>query len=89
LLLGSASLLAWITHVWRRTRRGAGFKAAVGGGWHLPTGGLAAPPPLGAASLLPHAWGLLLRLLIQQVRAPRRQGRLLEGTLRAAFWRKR
>jgi hypothetical protein len=50
------------------TCRGIGLKAAVGGGWPLPAGGLAAPPPLGSAALLPPAWGLLLRLMIQQVR---------------------
>ena len=49
--------------------RGIGLKAAVGGAWPLPAGGLAAPPPLGSAALLPPAWGLLLRLMIQQVTA--------------------
>jgi hypothetical protein len=41
----------------------------VGGAWPLPAGGLAAPAPLGSAALLPPAWGLLLRLMIQQVTA--------------------
>ena len=49
--------------------RSIGLKAAVGGAWPLPAGGLAAPPPLGSAALLPPAWGLLLRLMIQQVTA--------------------
>ena len=41
----------------------------MGGAWPRPAGGLAAPPPLGSAALLPGPWGLLLRLLLQQVRS--------------------
>lgn len=50
-------------------RRGAAFRAATGGLWPLPAGGLAAAPAVGSAALLPPPWALLLRLLLQQVPA--------------------
>lgn len=51
-------------HVWCR---GAAFRAATGGVWPLPSGGLAAAPAMGCAALLPPPWALLLRLMVQQV----------------------
>lgn len=78
-----------LTQEFRLSCRGAGLKAALGGSWPRPSGGLVAPPPLGAAALLPPAWGLLLRLLVQQVQLSSGMlmdpaGQTQDGCIRAA-----
>ncbi|KAK9829709.1 hypothetical protein WJX72_007460 [[Myrmecia] bisecta] len=49
-----------------RKQRLQAFKHLVGGNWPYPQGVLSPPPALGSSLLLPRAWALLLRLLLQQ-----------------------